>query len=281
MKKKMHKYVPYLVGTCLLTMVACGSDDDDNGSGSRPQEQQETVGTYKATLAPIPLNTTVAGNPTGTLDVVIEGDEFKATMNMQGVPGNVVHAQHITVGSSCPTATNDVNNDSYVDVLEGAPNYGLILIPLDGDLEDQDDGENGFPRANSGGSYTWSKTASLSRMIADLQDADVDLEDGLTKLNGSDLNLAGKVVIVHGVNSNSNLPDSVATLDDFRNHQSLPIACGVIERVAEEDDGGTTGETTTGETTGETTGDTTGETTTGETTGETTVSPTTTTATNG
>ena len=284
MKKRMHKLVPYLVGTCLLTMVACGSDDDDNGGGSSPgpQEQQETVGTYKAPLAPVPLNTSVGGNPTGTLDVVIEGDEFKATMNMQGVPGSIAHAQHIMIGTSCPTDTNDVNNDNFVDVLEGVPNYGLILIPLDGDLEDQDDGQTGFPRANSAGTYTWTKTASLSRMIADLQDADVDLEDALGKLNGSDLNLAGKVVIVHGVPTNSNLPDSVATIDDYQSHQSLPIACGVIQRVEEDTTttGQTTGETTaatTGETTGATTGETTGVTTgetTGATTGETTAATT-------
>src|SRR5690606_5670068 len=207
-----------------------------------------------------------AGNRLCNRESVYEGDELMDSKRMQGVPGIVVHAQHITVGSSCPTETNDVNNDNYVDVIEGVPNYGLILIPLDGDLEDQDDGSHGFPRASSAGTYSWSKTASLSRMIADLQDAEVDLEDGLTKLNGSELNLAGKVVIVHGVNSNSNLPDTVGTIDDFRSHQSLPIACGVIERV-EEEDGGTTGDTTTGETTGETT---TGETTTGETTGATT-----------
>lgn len=266
MKKKLHKYVPYLVGTCLLAMVACGSDDDDNGSGrpggggggttGAPDEQQETIGTYRATLAPIPLNTTASGNPTGRLDVVIEGDEFKATMNMEGVPASIVHAQHIMLGTSCPTEANDVNNDSFIDIFEGIPNYGLALIPLDGDLEDQDDGKEGFPRASADGSYTWTKTASLSRMIADLQDADVDPEDALGKLSGNELNLAGKVVIVHGVREDANLPDSVRTIDDFRSHESLPIACGVIERVQQEE-GGTTGgddTTTTGGDTGGTNG---------------------------
>lgn len=252
MKRKMHKLVPYLIGTCLLAMVACGSDDDDNGSGTRgggggttgtPDEQQETVGTYRATLAPIPLNTAVAGNPRGNLDVVIAGDEFKATMKMEGVPGSVVHAQHIMIGTSCPTETNDINNDTFIDVIEGVPNYGLALIPLDGDLEDQDDGKEGFPRASADGTYTWTETASLSRMIADLQDADIDVEDGLTKLQGEDLALDGKVVIVHGVREDANLPDSVGTIDDYRNHQSLPIACGVIERVQPEEDNPTTGDT--------------------------------------
>lgn len=316
MKKKMNNYMPYVLGTCLLAVVACGSDDDDSGSGTVnvPQEQQETPGIYKATLAPIPLNSAVAGSPTGTLDVVIEGDEFNATMKMTGVAGSMRHAQHIMIGTSCPTASNDVNNDNYVDVLEGVPNYGLILIPLDGNLEDQDDGASGFPIANAAGSYSWTKTASLSRMIADLQDADLDLEDGLGKLDGSELNLEGKVVIVHGVKQTSNLPSTVATLDDFKNFESLPIACGKIERVSEQQDTaaaattttGTTADTTTGTTantttagatTGATTGDaaaTTGAATTGTTTattgtgattgatnGTTTVTPTTTGATNG
>lgn len=308
MKKKMNNYMPYVLGTCLLAVVACGSDDDDSGSGTAanpPQQQQETPGTYKATLAPIPLNSAVAGNPTGTLDVVIAGDEVNATMKMTGVPGSMRHAQHIMIGTSCPTASNDVNSDNFIDVLEGVPNYGLILIPLDGNLEDQDDGASGFPFANAAGSYTWTKTASLSRMIADLQDADLDLEDGLGKLDGSDLNLEGKVVLVHGVKQTSNLPSTVATLDDFKNYESLPIACGKIERVAEQQDTaaaattttGTTADTTTGTTadtttagatTGATTGDaaattgaTTGAATTGATNGTTTVTPTTTGATNG
>lgn len=280
MKKKMNNYMPYVLGTCLLAVVACGSDDDDSGSGTtnRPQQQQETPGTYKATLAPIPLNSAVAGNPTGTLDVVIEGDEFNATMKMTGVPGSMRHAQHIMIGTSCPTASNDVNSDNFVDVLEGVPNYGLILIPLDGNLEDQDDGASGFPFANAAGSYTWTKTASLSRMIADLQDADLDLEDGLGKLDGSDLNLEGKVVLVHGVKQTSNLPSTVATLDDFQNYESLPIACGKIERVAEQQDTaaaattttGTTADTTTGTTADTTTGTTADTTTAGATTGATT-----------
>ena len=274
MKKRMDKYLPYVLGTCLLAVVACGSDDDDSGSGRAggggPQQQQETEGTYRATLAPIPLNNSVAGNPTGQLEVVIEGDEVKATMNMSGVPGGIRHAQHIMLGTSCPTASNDANQDNFVDVLEGVPNYGLILIPLDGDLEDQDDGASGFPLANSAGTYSYSRTGSLTRMLADLQDADVDLEDGLGKLDGNDLNLEGKVVIVHGVNPTSNLPDSVATIDDFRSHQSLPIACGVIERV--EEDTTTTGTTTAGTTDTTTAGTTTGttaDTTTAGTTGTT------------
>lgn len=281
MKKKMNNYMPFVLGTCLLAVVACGSDDDDSGSGTAanpPQQQQETPGTYKATLAPIPLNSTVAGNPTGTLDVVIEGDEFNATMKMTGVPGSMRHAQHIMIGTSCPTASNDVNSDNFIDVLEGVPNYGLILIPLDGNLEDQDDGASGFPFANAAGSYTWTKTASLSRMITDLQDADLDLEDGLGKLDGSDLNLEGKVVLVHGAKQTSNLPSTVATLDDFKNYESLPIACGKIERVAEQQDTaaaattttGTTADTTTGTTADTTTGTTADTTTAGATTGATT-----------
>lgn len=283
MKKKSNKFLPYLVGTCLLAVVACGSDDDDNGSGTvgggpnPPQEQQENVGTYRATINPIPLNTAVSGNPTGTFEMVIEGDEVKATVNMQGVPSGVVHAQHIMIGDSCPTEANNVgNNDEYIDVIEGATSYKTILIPLDGDLEDQEDGREGFPRASADGTYQYSKTGSLSKMIADLRDDRDDLEDIVdevtdvedlyAKLESDELNLEGKVIVIHGVKEDANLPDSVRTIEGFRSHQSLPIACGVIQRVAEETtDETTTSDTTTGDSTGDTTGQTTGETTEGTT----------------
>jgi hypothetical protein len=297
MKKRanLSKMIPYvLCGSMLMFVAACGSDDDDDGGGvgNIPQEQQqEDQGIYRATLGP--LNGSVAGSPSGTATFTIIGDEVVANVDMEGVPADITHAQHVHLADSCPTAAADTNGDGFVDVLEGVPAYGPILVPLDGDIESQSAGMNGFPSADSDGSYNWTETGSLSRMLEDLRAEDENPEDATAKLpEGEQLNLAGRHVVIHGVPQSTTLPDSVATIGDLPAHATLPIACGVIERViGQEEDtqttggttagegqttGGTTGETTTGGTTGETTtGGTTGETTTGGTTGETTTGGTT------
>ena len=277
MKKKtrLERLIPYVLCASMLTFVAaCGSDDDDdNGSGgTAQQEQQEDQGFYRVNLTP--LNESVSGTPSGTGTITILADEVLANVRVEGTRGNTTHLQHIHLGDSCPTMDADANGDGIVDVNEGLPSYGPILIPLDDELDSQAEGSGEYPSSNSRGSYSWTKTGSLARMLADLRDTDENPEDALVKLPaGEDLNLAGRVITIHGVPEGTQLPDSVTSLGDQPATRTLPIACGVIERVTseeapEEDEGQTTGGTT-GQTTGGTTGQTTGGTT-GQTTGGTT-----------
>lgn len=61
-KSKLEKFTPFVIGTCMLSLVAaCGSDDDDSGSGTGADEQQERPqeGQYRVVLSPV--NTNVAG----------------------------------------------------------------------------------------------------------------------------------------------------------------------------------------------------------------------------
>jgi len=126
----------------------------------------------------------------------------------------------------------DANGDGFLDVVEGVPTYGPILIPLDGDLSSQDAGGSDFP---SGASYNYEQETSYAAMLGDLKLPDPNTEDAVTKLNASDLlQLEGRHVVIHGVMESADLPDTVATIADLPNHVTLPIACGVIQRVSEE-----------------------------------------------
>ena len=271
MKNRSKLISAFLVGTCLFTLVSCGSDDDSSSSSSpRQEEQQDDQGIYRAVLRP--LNTNVAGNTSGTVEITIEGDDVVVESNIAGAPAGVKHLQNITTSGSCPGTNADLNNDSYVDVLETLPSTGPILIPLDSNLSDQLAGSDYGPIANGSGSYVYRRSTTLTELLADLRAVDPDPVDPVVKLpDGSDLNLAGRVVVVHGVASSADLPGSVQTFGDLPNEQTLPIACGELVRVTSEDTGSTGGTetgTTTGETgTGTTTGETTGETGTDTTTG--------------
>lgn len=270
-KSKLERITPLVIGTCMLTFVAaCGSDDDDSGSGSRADEQQERQeGQYRVVLSPV--NTNIAGEATGTGSFRIEGDEFEATINVDGAPTGI-HMQHVHVGTRCATVGDDDNGDGYIDAVEAGNVSGGALIPLDSDLRAQEAGG----RYPSGRKYDYNESTSFQAMLADLRLPDADTNDTLVKLGADeDLNLEGKVVEIHGVPASTTLPSTVRGVDGMSPQQSLPILCGVITR---EDTGSTTGDTgtttgddgsTTGDT-GTTTGDdgsTTGDT--GTTTGET------------
>ena len=221
----MKLLTPFILGTCLLTFVACGSDDDDDGgTPAPPQQEQQQTGTFRATLSP--LNSNVSGLVNGTADVVFEGDTFELKMNVAGSP-EATHPQFIYLGTACPETPADANQDSFIDGIEAQSSAGKILIPLDDDLITQSAGGT-FP---SGISYQYSESTSFLAMFAELKLPDENATDSITKLGTDDeINLAGKVIIVHGVPSTTNLPETVRGVDGAAAHETLPIACGVLVR---------------------------------------------------
>jgi hypothetical protein len=244
--KQRKFFSTILIGTCLLTLASCGNDNDDSsngstGSGAREEQQLDDQGVYRAVLSP--LNTNVAGNTSGTVEIRVEGDEVIAESNVTGAPAGVKHLQNITFSSACPAENADVNNDSFVDAAEAAVSTGPILIPLDSDLSDQLNGMSYGPIANSAGMYFYRRSSTLSNILGDLRSVDPDITDPVIKLSPEqDLNLANRVVVVHGVASSANLPGTVTSYGDLPASQTLPIACGKLVRISNED---TTGGTVT------------------------------------
>lgn len=219
-----------LLGSCLLTLASCGGDSGGDSSTSSSEEQQvDDQGIYRAVLKP--LNTSIAGNTTGTVQIKITNDDVLVESNVVGAPSGVKHLQNITTATSC--LTKDINEDTFIDIAEV---QGKILIPLDSDLSEQLDGMDFGPIANNSGSYVYRRSTTLSLMLSDLRAFDPDPLDGVVKISPvQDLNLAGRVLIVHGVENNSNLPASVATMGAFSKEQALPIACGQLVRITSEE----------------------------------------------
>lgn len=263
-KIKLEKITPLILGACLLALVACGADDDDDGGGTvatPPSQEEQQPGSFRAILSPV--NANVSGLINGNGDFKLEGDTFESRVALNNAPEGT-HAQHIHIGTACPEPSADTNADGFIDAVEAEAASGKILIPLDSDLRSQSAGGE-FP---SGASYNYFQSTSYLAMLADLKIPDDNSSDSITKLGTTEeLNLEGKVVVIHGVPSSVTLPETVAGLDGGDPNATLPVACGVITRIQTEDTGTTTGETGTGDAT--TTGDTTGSTTGGE-TGETT-----------
>lgn len=217
-----------LIGTCLITLASCGGDSGgSSGSSSQQREQQDDQGIYRAVLKP--LNESVAGSTSGTVEIRIEGDDVVVTSNITGAPAGVKHLQNVTLLSSCPAPAAE---GSFVT----AASTGKILIPLDSNLSEQLMGMSFGPIANGSGSYVYKRSTSLTEMLADLRSPDPDSLDAVVKLSPEEnLNLDGKVVFIHGVASSANLPETVGTIGDLSPEQALPIACGELVRITSED----------------------------------------------
>jgi hypothetical protein len=155
---------------------------------------------------------------------------FVAMDEAVGTQPGMIHPQHIHAAAQCPTAAADVNHDGYVDVIEGLPFYGAILVPLDSDLSSQPGGTFPFVN-NNGGALTYRQSVSLPAFLNDLNAPDPNPSDAVVKLNGEPLNLASRHVVLHGVALDTPLPSTVASLPGLPAQLTLPIACGEIMRL--------------------------------------------------
>jgi len=204
---------PFVIPVLALAVAAAGCADDSSG-----------VQTELYTVQLQALNTQVAGNVSASGEITVTGDQLTARIDASGMD-DTLHPQHIHLVASCPTMADDANGDGYLDVIEGAPSYGLILVPLDDDLSSQAAGSSGFP---TGSSFSWEETTSMSVLMADLQAADPDSGDPVVKLDaGESLDLAGRSVVIHGV-ADEDLPETVQGLGGLPGNVVLPIACGTI-----------------------------------------------------
>ncbi len=174
-----------------------------------------------------PMNSSTIGTSTvGKAQFAIKGDKLTVRINVANAPPNTVHWQHIHGfvngdEAKCPTDTADVNGDGIIDLIETAPASGTTMIPLNANPVAMDVTGKGYPKASSDGTYMYQKTLSLKA-----------LKGAFAKqFNGQKLDLADRVVFIHGVPSNTKLPASVSSLPGAPAQVTIPIACGQITAV--------------------------------------------------
>jgi hypothetical protein len=167
-----------------------------------------------------PLNEAANGGPVRGIAVVkIDGDAVKVITVVQGLAPEMRHMQHIhglVSGdlAACPPSAADVNKDGVVDVVEGVPFYGPILVPLDDDLDDL--GAQTYPTSSPEGVVRYAQRGSVSAIEAAL---------------GAPLDPEKRVIAVHGVRADTQLPPTTQTLPGMTPQMTLPVACGELVRV--------------------------------------------------
>jgi hypothetical protein len=211
--KKRNLVLAFAVSTLL---VSCGKGKNGGSKSQKAVALKEQVseGNYRAILRS--LNNSLSGFiPTGVAEISITQDEAKV-MTLLDDDARVTHLQSIHVGTRCPELRDDRNKDGLIDIKEAYAVVGKVLVPLDGDLSSAEEGANLYP---VGSGFTYSETVSLSELETDVR----------SRLK-QNLNLAGRVILMHGVNGGTPLPETVQTMGTMLKQASIPIVCGVIAR---------------------------------------------------
>ena len=210
----MNKKISSLFALTLVLTVACGKSGGGNKSSSSQAAltEAQAEGNYRAILRP--FNNHLSGFlPSGFAEINIAGDNI-SFKTMLDDDARVIHMQSVHTGLRCPNANDDTNGDGYVDINEAYAVVGSVLIPLDSDLNNQTLGAGIYPL---GGGYTYIEAASLKNLQSDVKSR-----------TGENLNLSGRVVLIHGVSPTTRVPTTFRTIEGMSEQASAPIACGVI-----------------------------------------------------
>ena len=176
---------------------------------------------YTANLSPLNAGShTVDGTtytiPTasGTATVTLRGDRVTVRAEVDGVTPLTLHPQHIHAGLICPNESDDANADGFVDVIEGLPKYGEILVSLDSNINDGAASDLDFPVAGADGSFSYSAEGSRGHIQDEIQTA---------------LKVGTRHVVIHGISpTGMPLPASVQSLPGLPAWATLPVACGEL-----------------------------------------------------
>ncbi|WP_162053382.1 hypothetical protein [Pontibacter pamirensis] len=158
--------------------------------------------TFMANLQPL-NNSGVSGTATITVDANVLTVEVMAS----GLEPNLPHPQHIhgfkddNRNATCPTPADDTNGDGFVDLVEGLPSYGPVLLELYVPIDE-------FPVADADGNLNYTRTFELG---------EIEFEEEGQVIDYKDLKpLQNRAIVLHGLTVNSVYVPT------------MPVACGQI-----------------------------------------------------
>lgn len=211
----------------ILSLFAFSCKNPNKNNNQESQSQVNNVEIYEAQIQS--LNSSITNLQTsGKARFVIDEDKMHVTIDIRNAPPGIEHWQHFhgfpndTI-AQCASAAQDANGDGVIDVVETETVSGTTMVPFNKFPAKMVVPTDTYPVADNDGSYHYEVEIPLDSLNTAFADAFGD----------SGLKLEKRVIYIHGVHSDTNLPKTVASLGDIPAHVTLPIACGKIERVEE------------------------------------------------
>lgn len=181
---------------------------------------------YEATI--VPLNEQAIGTAAhGSALFVINGDTLTINIEMHATPANLQHWEHFHGfpdgrDAQIATSAQDVNHDGFVDLPETGAVSGTTMVPFNDAPHEMDIPNDAYPVADANGDFAYTKVVPLAALG----------EKFKATFNDSDLDLDKRVIYIHGVTDDVDLPDTVAgAVGHYSTHVTLPIAVGKIVAV--------------------------------------------------
>ena len=189
-------------------------------------------GIYSTDLYPVNYN--LQFKKVGVAAVVRNGDNFSAYVKMQYGQKDTALRQAIYTGRRCPNINDDLNKDAYIDIQEALIAIGQVTIPLDHNIDSQLEGMNEFPVGdNTYGRYFYEVQTSFQKMFSDLKAPDENPDDDMIKLSAeTGLTFPGRVIVLQGLNESVFLPETAVSNNGETAYKTMPVACGVLWKVA-------------------------------------------------
>ncbi|MCW8194619.1 hypothetical protein F6455_07450 [Proteobacteria bacterium 005FR1] len=180
---------------------------------------------YRAPLQPMNPQLTEPGL-TGEVQIRVLGDELSIRVEADGLAPEMMHLQHLHgsrdgMDAECAPMALKTPQDEITDLLDTRQYSGITLIPLHDDPASLEIKTDTYPVSNRAGAYVYEATVNwerLQRAMAEKYDMDLETVD-----------LGRMVVYVHGVATDTKLPESVRSLPGVPAHATLPVACAELD----------------------------------------------------
>ncbi len=199
------------IASLMVFASSCSAPDEEVMESADLQtslDAEKRAETAKAKMYTVDFTALNESGVSGSAELTLMGDQLTVKVNATGLEPDKVHPQHIhgsagnKSNSTCPSPAADTNGDGLVDLVEGLPSYGGVLLELYVPIDE-------FPVADANGVLTYERTFTLG---------ETEFEEEGELISQSDLSpLQNRAIVLHGMTVDG---EYVAT---------LPVACGQIK----------------------------------------------------